>query len=95
MNRRVKGTVAIVGALVLCLSLFAVGVSGKSKIRRVGTSTQVTDMCREPSSPASMRMLVRSLCHSSTGASASRLTSTGELLADPPGRRANRANSPT
>ena len=43
MNRRVKGTVAIVGALVLCLSLFAVGVSGKSKIRRVGTSTQVTE----------------------------------------------------
>ena len=43
MNRRVKGTVAIVGALVLCLSLFAVGVSGKSKIRRVGTSTEVTE----------------------------------------------------
>ena len=41
MSRRFKGTVAIVGALALCLSLFAVGVSGKSKIRRVGSSTQV------------------------------------------------------
>src|SRR5689334_11081864 len=47
-----------------------------------GTSSQVTDMFREPSSPASMRMRLRSLCHSSVGASASRLTSTGRVLAD-------------
>src|SRR3954454_15417141 len=46
------------------------------------TSSQVTDMFREPSSPASMRMRLRSLCHSSVGASASRLTSTGGVLAD-------------
>src|SRR5512132_2397941 len=39
-------------------------------------------MFREPSSPASMRMWLRSLCHSSVGASASRLTSTGLFLAD-------------
>ena len=41
MSRRFKGTVTILGVSALCLSLFAVGVSGKSKIRRVGTSTQV------------------------------------------------------
>jgi hypothetical protein len=41
MSRRFKGTVALLGVAALCLSLFAVGVSGKSKIRRVGTSTQV------------------------------------------------------
>src|SRR5687768_12508116 len=52
-----------------------------------GTSSQVTDMFREPSSPASMRMLVRSPCHSSVGASARRLTSTSRFLPDPgPGR---------
>ena len=43
MSRRIKGTVATLGVFALCLSLFAVGVSGKSKIRRVGTSTQVTE----------------------------------------------------
>lgn len=43
MSRRFRGTVAIVGALALCLSLFAAGVSGKSKIRRVGTSTQIEE----------------------------------------------------
>lgn len=43
MSRRIKGAVAIAGALALCMSLFAAGVSGKSKIRRVGTSTQVEE----------------------------------------------------
>lgn len=43
MSRRFKGAVAVVGVLALCLSLFAAGVSGKSKIRRVGTSTQVEE----------------------------------------------------
>ena len=41
MSRRFKGTVAALGVSALCLSLFAAGVSGKSKIRRVGTSTQI------------------------------------------------------
>jgi len=43
MSRRFKGTVATAGALALCLSLFAAGVSGKSKIRRVGTSVQIEE----------------------------------------------------
>jgi hypothetical protein len=41
MSRRFKGTVATLGVFALCLSLFAVGVSGKSKVRRVGSATQV------------------------------------------------------
>src|SRR5262245_26297170 len=39
-------------------------------------------MLREPSSPASMRTWVRSRCHSSTGASARRLTSIGGFVPD-------------
>src|SRR5262249_641592 len=39
-------------------------------------------MLREPSSPASMRMRFRTLSPSSVGSSASRLTSTGRVLAD-------------
>jgi hypothetical protein len=46
MSRRFKGTVAILGVAVLSLSLFAVGVSGKSKIRRVGTSTQIEESAK-------------------------------------------------
>ncbi len=41
MNRRYLGMVAALGAAALCMSLFAAGVVGKSKLRRVGTSTQV------------------------------------------------------
>ncbi len=41
MSRRLKGTIALLGVSALCLSLFAVGVSGKSKTRRVGSATQV------------------------------------------------------
>jgi hypothetical protein len=41
MSRRFKATVATLGVAALCLSLFAVGVSGKSKTRRVGSATQV------------------------------------------------------
>ena len=46
MSRRFKGTVAIMGVTALCLSLFAVGVSGKSKVRRVGTSTQIEESAK-------------------------------------------------
>lgn len=42
MSRRAVGTVAVLGVAALCLSLFTAGVIGKSKIRRVGTSTEVT-----------------------------------------------------
>ena len=41
MNRRTKSALAIGSALVLSLSLFAVGSVAKSKIQRLGTSTQV------------------------------------------------------
>lgn len=41
MNRRTKSALAIGSALVLSLSLFAVGSAAKSKIQRLGTSTQV------------------------------------------------------
>lgn len=41
MSRKFKGTFALAGVLALSLTVFAVGVSGKSKIRRVGSSTQV------------------------------------------------------
>ena len=60
MSRRFKGTVAIVGALALCLSLFAVGVSGKSKIRRVGSSTQVETSTRHGKRNITVTGLVQS-----------------------------------
>ena len=41
MNRRFKAALAIGAALALSLSLVAVGSAGKSKIKRVGSSTQV------------------------------------------------------
>lgn len=41
MNRRFKGALAVGAALALSLSLFAVGSAAKSKIQRLGTSTQV------------------------------------------------------
>ena len=41
MNRRFKAALAIGAALALSLSLFAVGSAAKSKIQRLGTSTQV------------------------------------------------------
>jgi hypothetical protein len=43
MSRKFKGTFALAGVLALSLTVFAVGVSGKSKIRRVGTSVQVEE----------------------------------------------------
>src|ERR1700749_2652800 len=44
-----------------------------------GTTSQVTERWRAPSSPASMRTWVRRRCHSSTGASVRRLTSTSRF----------------
>lgn len=41
MSRGAKGIAALGSATVICLSLFAVGAVGKSKIQRLGTSTQV------------------------------------------------------
>jgi hypothetical protein len=42
MSRRFVGTLAVISAAALCLSLATAGVvSGKSKIRRVGTTVQV------------------------------------------------------
>jgi hypothetical protein len=40
-RRRYLGVVAVLGAAALCMSLFAAGVTGKSKIKRVGTSALV------------------------------------------------------
>ena len=58
-----------------------------------GTSIQVTDMLREPSSPASMRMWERRRCHSCTAASDCRLTSTARFLADALGGAGVRATA--
>ena len=41
MSRRVLGMVALAVAAAVCMTSFAAVVSGKSKVRRVGTSMQV------------------------------------------------------
>jgi len=41
MNRQIKGSLAVAGAVVIGLSLFAAGTGAKSKIPRLGTSTEV------------------------------------------------------
>jgi hypothetical protein len=41
MSRRAKSFVGLVGAAALCMSAVAPAVTGKSKISRVGTSTEV------------------------------------------------------
>jgi hypothetical protein len=46
MSRKFKGTFALAGVMALSLTVFAVGVSGKSKIRRVGTSVQIEESAK-------------------------------------------------
>jgi hypothetical protein len=41
MSRQVRSLAAVGSAAAICLSLFAVSATGKSKIQRLGTSTQV------------------------------------------------------
>ena len=41
MSRRVLGVIALAVAAAVCMTSFAAVVSGKSKVRRVGTSMQV------------------------------------------------------
>lgn len=61
MNRRSMGTIAVLSAAALCLSLVTAGVvSGKSKIRRVGTSVQV-----ETASHGKQNILVTGVIQSS------------------------------